>query len=108
MNRPSAINEEAIARMQQIDINYFLDIPPVVAEVKKTINQLPTGKAPGSDAIPAEVYKTGGPSMTEKLTELFQSFWTQVAIPQELKDAPIVHLYKRKLKGNLQACDNRR
>ena len=27
--------------------------------------------------------------MTEKLTELFQSFWTEGAIPQELKDASI-------------------
>ena len=44
--------------------------------------------------------------MTEKLTELFQSFWTEVVIPQELKDASIVQLYKRK--GNRQACDNHR
>ena len=32
--------------------------------------------------------------------------WHQGAIPQEFKDASIVHLYKRK--GNRQSCDNHR
>ena len=100
LNRPSATNEETIGRMQQVDTNYSLDTPSEVAEVKKATNQLSSGKAPG------ESYKTGGPPMTEKLTELFQSFWTEGAILQELKDASIVHLYKRK--GNRQACDNHR
>ena len=44
--------------------------------------------------------------MTEKLTELLQSFCTEGAIPQELKDTCLVHLYERK--GNRQACDNHR
>ena len=41
-----------------------------------------------------------------KLTELFQLIWTQQVIPQEFKDATIVHLYKRK--GERQKCDNHR
>ena len=32
--------------------------------------------------------------------------WENATIPQEFKDANIVHLYKRK--GNIQACDNHR
>ena len=32
--------------------------------------------------------------------------WQQEAVPQDFKDASIVHLYKRK--GNRQACDNHR
>ncbi|XP_063590560.1 uncharacterized protein LOC134767492 [Penaeus indicus] len=32
--------------------------------------------------------------------------WTQGAVPQEFKDASVVHFYKRK--GNRQACDNHR
>ena len=92
--------------MQHVDINYSLDIPPEVAQVKKATTKLSNGKAPGLDAIPAEIDKTGGPAMTQKLTELLQSYWTAGAIPQELKDASIVHLYKRK--GNRQACANHR
>ena len=44
--------------------------------------------------------------MTEKLTELFHCMWRKAAIPQEFKDASIIHLYKRK--RNPQVCDNRR
>ena len=44
--------------------------------------------------------------MAEKLTELFHCMWRKEAISQEFKDAPIIHLYKRK--GNPQVCDNHR
>ena len=44
--------------------------------------------------------------MAEKQTELFQCMWRKEAIPQDFKDAPIIHLYKRK--GNPQVCDNHR
>ena len=45
--------------------------------------------------------------MAEKMTELFQCMWRKEAIPQDFKDASIIHLvYKRK--GNLQVCDNHR
>ena len=72
----------------------------------KTIKLLSSGKAPGSDAIPAETYKAGGPPVAEKLTELFHIMWRKEAIPQEFKDATIIHLFKRQ--GNLQDCDNHR
>ena len=41
-----------------------------------------------------------------KLTELFQCMWRKEAIPQDFKDASIIHLYKRK--GNPQVCENHR
>ena len=65
-----------------------------------------SGKAPGPDAIPAELYKMGGETIRSQLTSLFQTTWNQVHLPQELKDATIVHIYKRK--GNRQSCDNHR
>ena len=46
LNRPSSINDEAINRLPQVERNPLLD-------------EIPT-KAPGSDAIPAEIYKAGG------------------------------------------------
>ena len=65
-----------------------------------------SGKAPGPDNIPAELYKMGGETIRSQLTSLFQTTWNQVHLPQELKDATIVHIYKRK--GNRQSCDNHR
>ena len=41
-----------------------------------------------------------------KLTELFHIMWRKEAIPQEFKDASIIHLFKQK--GNPQLCDNHR
>nr|VZI31795.1 unnamed protein product [Spirometra erinaceieuropaei] len=42
----------------------------------------------------------------DHLTALFQEMWRQGEVPQDFKDATIVHLYKRK--GNRQVCDNHR
>ena len=44
--------------------------------------------------------------MLQKLTQLFQSIWNEGKVPQQFKDATIVHIYKRK--GNRQSCDNHR
>ena len=44
--------------------------------------------------------------MSEKITESIHCMWRKEAIPQEYKDAPIIHLYKRK--GNLQVFENQR
>ena len=106
LNRPSSINDEAINRLPQVEWNPLLDELPTVSETVKAIKLLSSGKAPGSDAIPAEIYKAGGPPVAEKLTELFHIMWRKEAIPQEFKDATIIHLFKRK--GNPQVCDNHR
>ena len=103
LNRPSSINDEAINRLPQVECNPLLDEPPAISETVKAIKLLSSGKAPGSDAIPAEIYKEGGPPVAEKLTELFHIMWRKEAIPQEFKDATIIHLFKRK--GNPQVCD---
>ena len=96
LNRPSSINDKAINRLPHVECNPLLDELPTVSETVIAIKLLPSGKAPGSDAIPAEIYKAGGPPVAEKLTELFYIMWRKEAIPQEFKDATIIHLFKRK------------
>ena len=105
-NRPSSVNEDAINRLPHIECNVLLDEFLNVVERKKSIQHLSSGRVPGADAIPVEIYKAGGLTMTEKLTDLFQCMRRNEAIPQEFKDASIVHLYKRK--GNPQVCENHR
>ena len=107
-NRPSSVNDNvnAINRLPQIKCHVLLDEFPTVTETRKAIQHLSSGKAPGADAIAAEVYKVGGLQMAEKLTELFQCMWKKEPIPQDFKGASIIHLYKRK--GNPQVCDNNR
>ena len=103
LNRPADINAKAIARLPQVETNTDLDRTPSEQEVKKAIKQLSTGKAPGADAIPAEVYMHGGDTLLQKLTYLFCRMWDDEVIPQQLTDASIIRLYK---KGNLQLYDN--
>nr|VZI44631.1 unnamed protein product [Spirometra erinaceieuropaei] len=106
LNRPSVISNAAIERLPQVETNVDLDLPPSLQETIRAVQQLSSGKAPGSDAIPAEVYKHGGAQLMDHLTALFQEIWRQGEVPQDFKDATIVHLYKRK--GNRQVCDNHR
>ena len=106
LNRPAQINDEAIARLPQVPINHQLDVFPTEEEVHKAIKQMSTGKAPGSDAIPSEIYKEGGPIVVTKLTNLYKFMWRKEQLPQEFRDATIVHIYKRK--GNRQSCDSHR
>ena len=106
LNRPSEINDEAIDRLPQIPVNDSMDDLPTIEEIEKATRLLSSGKAPGSDSIPAEIYKEGGSALLEKLHQLFILIWQQETLPQDFKDASIIHLYKRK--GNRQACDNHR
>ena len=106
LNRPSAINDEAIDRLPQIPIDDNMDNLPTIEEIEKATRLLSSGKAPGSDSIPAEIYKEGGSALLEKLHQLFTLIWQEETLPQDFKDASIIHLYKRK--GNRQACDNHR
>nr|VZI14105.1 unnamed protein product [Spirometra erinaceieuropaei] len=92
LNRPSVISDAAIERLPQVETNVDLDLPLSLQETIRAVQQLSSGKAPGSDAIPAEVYKRGGPLLMDHLTALFQEMWRQGEAPQDFKDATIVHL----------------
>ncbi|BHF65478.1 hypothetical protein SprV_0200848900 [Sparganum proliferum] len=106
LNPPSTISDAAIVRLPQVEANADFHFPPSFHESIKAVQQLPSGTAPGSDAIPVEIYKHVGPQLMDHLTALFQEMWRQGEVPQDFKDATIVHLYKRK--GDCQICDNHR
>ena len=88
LNRPSSINDEAINRLPQVECNPLLDELPTVSETVKAIKLLSSGKAPGSDAKPAEIYKAGGPPVAEKLTEISH------------------YVEKRSYPSRIQGCNN--
>ena len=96
LNCPAAINDEAIAHLSQLVTNQELDIPPSSEEVSKAIKQMTSGKAPGPDAIPAEVYMSGGAAINDQLKRLYKTMWNQEQLPQEFRDTTIVHIYKHK------------
>ncbi|BHF65196.1 hypothetical protein SprV_0200820600 [Sparganum proliferum] len=77
LNRPSTISDAAIARLLQVETNVDLDLPPSLHETIRAVQQLSSGKAPRSVAIPAEIYKHGGPQLMDHPAALFQEMWRQ-------------------------------
>ncbi|BHF59475.1 hypothetical protein SprV_0100243400 [Sparganum proliferum] len=57
---PFIISDAAIVCLLQVEINADLDLPPSFHETIRAVQQLFSGKAPGSDAIPVEIYKRSG------------------------------------------------
>ncbi|VDL94700.1 unnamed protein product [Schistocephalus solidus] len=92
LNCSSAISYAAIDRLPQVDTNNDLDLPPSQPETIRAMQQIFSGKAPGSDVIPPEVYKHGGTRLMAELTTLVQEMWRQGHVPRDFKDATIVHL----------------
>ena len=64
-----------------------------------------TIKASGGDDIPAEVYKHGWTTLVHHLHRLFLKIWDNEEVPQELKDASMVTIFK---KGSRTECGNYR
>ncbi|VDL90328.1 unnamed protein product [Schistocephalus solidus] len=61
LNCSSTISDAAIDRNPQVDTKNDLDLPPSLPEKIRAVQQISSGKVLGSDAIPPEVYKHGGP-----------------------------------------------
>ena len=106
LNQISDFDETVLEEIPELPVNEELDTVPTIAETETAIKEMASGKAGGSDNIPAEVYKHGGKLLRERLQNLFKLIWEQKDIPQQLKDALIVHIYKNK--GDITCCDNHR
>lgn len=64
------------------------------------------GKATGKDSIPPEILKHGKPSILQPLGELLCQCWVKGHIPQNMRDARMVTLYKNK--GDRSDCNDHR
>ena len=106
LNRPSSVDTDALNQIPQQQIKYSLAESPTIEEIRKAISQISSGKAPGKDGIPVEIYKTMGSSALEAFHEVLLSIWEQEAMPDEFHDALIVSLYKNK--GSKSDCGNYR
>ena len=100
------VEESSLPRIPKAEVKTELDVLPTLEEVKKAVRQMNPGKSPGIDGIPAEVYQYGGEKVTVCLHDLFTKCWEQGLVPQDLRDAIIVSLYKNK--GVKSDCSNYR
>ena len=108
LNRPSIIQDQFIDDIPQRSLINLLDECPTLAEAKKAVDQLQSGKAPGPDGILPEILKSGDYALLVRLTNFFQlcTCWDNGELPQDLKDANIIHLYKNR--GEKTSCFHNR
>ena len=102
----SEMQKSSLAKIPQVGVKLELDDPPTREEIRKATMQLMVGKSPGIDGIPAEVYQHGGAAVLDKLQHLLKNCWEKGNLPQDLRDAVIVSLYKNK--GEKSDCSNYR
>ena len=103
LNSTAVIDDDVLSSIFQHPEIPELSLEPTQQEVMDS-KQISSGKAPGKDAIPPEIYKYGGQKLVKKLYELFKAIWRVGRVPQDYKDASIKHLYKNT--GNRSSCDN--
>ena len=95
-----------LTSLPKIPTIHDLDSDITLDAVKRAIIGLKNNKSPGIDGIPPEVLKTGGETLAVELHNVISVCWKTLCIPQDLKDANIITLYKNK--GNRQDCNNYR
>ena len=69
------VEEDEISEMDTTEIRK--------AEVKEALKKTKSGKTPGIDGIPAELYKADGDVAVKELTRLFNRIWHEEKIPEQ-------------------------
>ena len=102
----NTVTDTALDNIPDLPVIEELDNPPTEEELGRAIDCLASGKAPGADGIPPEVLKSGKSVLLRPLHSLLCLCWEQGHIPQDMRDANIVTLYKNK--GDRSDCNNYR
>ena len=86
--------------------NQGLTAPINEAETERVLKGMKSGKAVGSDEIPAEVWKCLGWFGVVTLCKLFNRIMITETIPSPWRDSVLVPIFKEK--GDIQECKNYR
>ena len=105
-SKETSVSQEALDSFVDLPVLEELDLAPTVEELSKAIDALPSGKAPGMDGIPPEIIKSGKSVLLEPLYEILLLCWSEGKVPQDMRNAKIVTLYKNK--GDRSDCNNYR
>ena len=101
------VSAAALDSIQDLPVRVDLDTLPSERDLLKAIDTLSSGKAPGFDGITPEVVKAGkGSTLIAHLHLLLSLCWQEKKVPQDMRDAKIVTLYKNK--GDRSDCNNYR
>ena len=104
--KENLVSEDALEAIECLPVLEHLDDEPTLEEMREALDSLATGKAPGKDGIPAEVLKCCKGTLTAELHKILCLCWSEGAVPQDMRDANIVTLYKNK--GDRSDCNSYR
>ena len=104
--RENIVTEDALNDIEYLPVLEELDKEPTLDELSEALGSLVTGKALRKDGIPAEVLKYCKRSLIKELHEILCLCWREGEVPQHIRDANIVTLYKNK--GDRIYCNNYR
>ena len=83
-----------------------LDTEPNIEKFSKAIDSLVFKKVPGSDEIPPNLIKHCKTNLVLPLHEVLCQCWKEGAVPQDMRDAKIITVYKNK--GERSDCNSYR
>ena len=95
-SRENTVTPSALGTIKCMPIMEELNAEPTVDELSKVIDSLAAGKAPGSDSIPSDLIKHCKTTLLHPLHEVLCQCWREGAVPQDMRDAKIITLYKNK------------
>ena len=105
-SKQNVVTTTALDAIECLPVMQELDTEPTVEELSNAIDRLASGKAPGSDGIPPDLIKHCKTTLLLPLHEVLCQCWKEGAVPQDMRDAKIVTLYKNK--GERSDCNNYR
>lgn len=105
-SRETIVVSSALDVIDSLPIMEKLDTEPTLAELSKAINSLACGKAPGNDGIPPDLIRHCKSTLLQPLFNILCQCWREGGVPQDMRDAKIVTLYKNK--GDRSDCNNYR
>ena len=97
----NGVSEEVFMAMESLSTMNELDSEPTLEDINQALDQLCSGKVPGNDGITVEVIKCAKGTLLKKLHEILCQCWREGEVPQDMRDANIVTLYKNKGDGRL-------
>ena len=100
------ITEDALNARECLPELEELDKEPTIHELSEALDSLASGEAPGKDGIPAEVLTCCKEALIAELHKILCLCWSEGEVPQDMRDANVVTLYKNK--GGRSDCNNYR
>ena len=95
-SKQNVVTTTALDAIESLPVMQELDTEPTIEELSNAIDRLASGKAPGSDGIPPDLIKHCKTTLLLPLHEVLCQCWKEGAVPQDMRDAKIITLYKNK------------